>query len=151
MQQWVADNGLALHPTKTRLIDSQAESFTFLGYEFRGTTHVPRKQSVQKLKHALRVKTRRSSGKSLQCIVKSLNQTLRGWFGYFQHSTCTFVFDRIDGWLRGRLRSILRKRSGRRGRGRGADNQRWPNRFFANQGLFSLTAAHTLARQPSRR
>lgn len=151
VQQWVAANGLTLHPTKTRLVDSQVESFTFLGYEFQGTTHVPRKQSIQKLKHSLRTKTRRSSGDSLQCIVQNLNRTLRGWFGYFQHSTCPFVFDRLDGWLRGRLRSILRKRSGLRGRGRGADNQRWPNRFFADQGLFSLTAAHASARQSSRR
>lgn len=151
VQQWVADNGLTLHPKKTRLIDSQTESFTFLGYEFRGTAHVPRKESLEKLKHTLRAKTSRSSGKSLKCIVENLNRSLRGWFGYFQHSTCTFVFDRLDGWLRGRLRSILRKRSGRRGRGRGADNQRWPNRFFADHGLFSLTAAHASVRQPSRR
>ena len=31
------------------------------------------------------------------------------------------------------------------------DHQRWPNKFFATQGLFSLAAAHELLRQPSRR
>ncbi|MGO8879230.1 MAG: hypothetical protein ACLQMS_06920, partial [Desulfomonilaceae bacterium] len=44
-------------------------------------------------------------------------------------------------WIRMRLRSILRKRCGGRGRGRGADHQRWRNAFFAEQGLFSLVAA----------
>ena len=39
----------------------------------------------------------------------------------------------------------------RKGRGRGADHQRWPNAFFAEQGLFSLVAAHAQARQSSRR
>lgn len=151
VQQWVTDNGLTLHPTKTRVVDSQVESFTFLGYEFRGTHHWPREKSVQKLKETLRAKTPRSSGESLKCIVQNVNRTLRGWFNYFQHSSWRSLYDRLDGWLRGRLRSILRKRSGRRGRGRGRDHQRWPNRFFADFELFSLRAAHAFARQSSRR
>lgn len=151
VQQWVAENGLTLHPTKTRVVDSQVESFTFLGYEFRGVQHWPRAKSVRKLKDSLRVKTPRSSGESLKCIVQDVNRTLRGWFGYFQHGSSRYVYDRLDGWLRGRLRSILRKRSGRRGRGRGWDHHRWPNRFFANLELFSLAAARALACQSSRR
>lgn len=148
---WVADNGLTLHPDKTRVVDSPAESFTFLGYDFRGQKHWPRKKSLQKLKLTLRAKTSRSSGQSLKCIVQNVNQTLRGWFGYFQHSSYANVFRDLDSWLRGRLRGILRKRRGGRGRGRGTDHHRWPNRFFADLGLFSLTTAHALARQSSRR
>lgn len=151
VQSWVAENGLALHPTKTRVVDSQVESFTFLGYDFRGVRHWPREKSIQKLKDTLRAKTPRTSGESLSCVVQQVNRTLRGWFGYFQHSSSWYVYDRLDGWLRGRLRSILRKRSGRRGRGRGLDHHRWPNRLFADLGLFSLKAAHVLARQSSRR
>ena len=40
----------------------------------------------------------------------------------------------LDGWIRMRLRSILRKRQGKQGRGRGSDHHRWPNTFFANMG-----------------
>ena len=40
-----------------------------------------------------------------------------------------------DPWLRMRLRSILRKRRGGSGRGRGRDHRGWPNRCFAGQGL----------------
>ena len=47
----------------------------------------------------------------------------------------------IDGWIRMRLRSILRKRRGLKGRGRGIDHQRWPNRYFTNLGLFCLLDA----------
>ena len=75
-----------------------------------------------------------------------VNRTLRGWFVYFQHSTDRRLLYDIDGWLRVRLRSILRKRRGGRGRGRGADHQRWPNAFFAELGLFSLKTAHGLGR-----
>ena len=47
----------------------------------------------------------------------------------------------LDGWVRGRLRGILRKRAKLKGRGRGRDHQRWPNRYFAEVGLFSLENA----------
>jgi RNA-directed DNA polymerase len=151
VSQWVADNGLTLHPTKTKIVDSRTEGFEFLGYRFRGAKHWPRKKSTQKLKDSLRTKTRRTSGDSMQCIVKRANQTLKGWFTYFQHSSYRNVFRDLDGWLRMRLRSILRKRAGRKGRGRGADQQRWPNRYFAELGLFSLTTAHAQAVQSSRR
>ncbi|MDP1589155.1 MAG: hypothetical protein Q8M07_15500, partial [Prosthecobacter sp.] len=50
----------------------------------------------------------------------------------------------VDGWIRGRLRSILRKRVGLRGRGRGRDHQRWSNDYFASIGLFSLEEARKL-------
>jgi RNA-directed DNA polymerase len=46
-----------------------------------------------------------------------------------------------------RLRSILRKRAHLRGRGRGADHQRWPNAYFTAQGLFTMTQAHAAALQ----
>jgi len=42
------------------------------------------------------------------------------------------------------LRSILRKRAGRKGRGRGLDHHRWPNRYFTKLGLFNLKAAREL-------
>jgi RNA-directed DNA polymerase len=151
VQQWTAENGLTLHPTKTRIVDSRTTSFAFLGYEFRGTKHWPRKKSLQKLKDALRPLTRRTNGHSLPCTVTRVNTTLTGWFAYFQHSSFRNVFVELDGWLRMRLRSVLRKRTGRRGRGRGHDHHRWPNAFFAAQGLFSLAAAHQAACQSSRR
>jgi RNA-directed DNA polymerase len=149
--QWTTDNGLTLHPTKTRIVDSRTESFAFLGYEFRGLDHWPRKKSLQKLKDSVREKTRRTSGESLKCVIAKLNQSLRGWFAYFKDSTYANVFTDMDGYVRGRLRSILRRRIHLRGRSRGRDHQRWPNLYFANAGLFSLKTAHTLASQPSRR
>jgi RNA-directed DNA polymerase len=66
---------------------------------------------------------------------------LQGWFTYFRHCNRT-VFQDLDCWIRGRLRSILRKRSGRRGRARGKDHQQWLNCFFEEHKLFNLKAAH---------
>jgi RNA-directed DNA polymerase len=150
VQTWVSDNGLTLHPTKTKVVDARTDGFDFLGYHFRGARHWPREKSVTKLKETIRAKTKRTNGKSLSAIIGSLTPVLRGWFEYFQHHR-GWHFGALDGWIRGRLRSILRRRSKRRGRGRGLDHQRWPNAFFAKQGLFSLAEAHALARQSSRR
>jgi RNA-directed DNA polymerase len=146
VQSWVEENGLTLHPTKTKVVDARTEGFAFLGYEFRGRLRLPRKKSLDKVKDAIRAKTRRTNGHSLEMIIRRLNATLQGWFGYFRHCLRN-VFTDLDQWTRGRLRSILRKRAGRTGRGRGADHQRWPNAYFATEGLFSLQTAHRLLGQ----
>lgn len=144
---WTTEHGLTLHPTKTKIVNAREAGFAFLGYLFQGNDHVPREKSRQKLKDTLRQKTKRTSGDSLTFIVKDVNRTLRGWFAYFQHCRPTYLFGDLDRWLRMRLRSVLRKRLGLRGRGRGDDHHRWPNRFFAEQGLLSLKAAHAQAVQ----
>jgi len=151
VRQWCEAEGLQLHPSKTKIVNVQQEGFDFLGYHFVTTrrnrlTRWPRKKSMGKLKDTIRAKTKRANGRSLRSILADINQTLRGWFGYFKHSYHT-TFKSVDGWIRGRLRSILRKRSGRKGRGRGSDHQEWTNAFFAEQGYYSLEAARILASQ----
>jgi RNA-directed DNA polymerase len=150
VQHWTAEAGLTLHPTKTRIVDATEDGFDFLGYRFERGKRTPRAKSLAKFKETIRSQTKRTDGRSLQAIIVAINPTLRGWFEYFKHSRRT-VFDRLDSWIRMRLRSILRKRQGLKGRGRGTDHHRWPNAFFAEQGLFSLRAAHGLACQSSRR
>jgi RNA-directed DNA polymerase len=145
---WTEPAGLTLHPTKTRIVDAaQPGGFDFLGYHFERGYHWPRRKSEDKLKDSIRTKTRRANGHSLNDIIRSVNLSLKGWYAYFKHSHKT-TFEPLDGWIRMRLRSILRKRAGRRGRGRGQDNHRWPNAYFAARGLFSLAAARQAACQP---
>lgn len=147
LQEWVTEAGLQLHPEKTCIV-TQEEGFDFLGYHFKKGRRWPRKKSLKKLKDAIRVKTKRTNGLSLQQTIENVNKTLRGWFEYFKHSSKS-TFKALDSWVRMRLRSILRKRKGLKGRGRGQDHQRWPNAFFAERGLFSLVTAHKLACQSS--
>lgn len=139
---WITKNGLTLHPTKTKIVDARVEGFAFLGYLFQGNDRVPREKSLQKLKDTLRQKTKQTSGDSLTFIINDVNQTLRGWFAYFRHCRPPWIFERLDRWIRVRLRNILRKCSGRRGRSYGQDHHRWPNRFFGEHGLLNLQAAH---------
>lgn len=144
-RKWTEGRGLVLHPEKTRLVTHE-EGFEFLGYRFQNGKRYVRQKSLTKLRGTLRPKTKRTQGKSLQAVVADINPVLVGWFGYYKHAhKNTFVW--MDGWVRMRLRSILRKRHGRKGRGRGRDHQRYPNEYFAKMGLFSLERAHREACQ----
>ena len=148
LRGWTAAAGVRVHPQKTRVVDAtQPRGFDFLGYHFERGYRWPRTKSLRKVKDALRAKTRRTHGHSLAVIIDDVNRTLGGWFEYFKHSHPT-TFGPLDAWIRMRLRSVLRKRRGGRGRGRGSDHQRWPNRFFAEHELFSLTAARAAAVSP---
>ena len=150
VQEWTAQAGLTLHPEKTRVVDAEQDGFDFLGYHFQSEQRWPRKKSLDKLKASVRAKTKRANGHSLATIISDVNPTLRGWFEYFKHSH-RYTFSALDGWIRMRLRSILRKRLGLKGCGRGRDHQRWPNAYFAKAGLFSLVTAHRIACQSSKR
>lgn len=138
LRQWTTEAGLTLHPTKTRIVNASTEGFDFLGWHFRGGKKWPRKKSLQKLQDKLHPLTQRTNGRSLSEITAKVNPILRGWYGYFRNSHPTGLRG-PDGWLRRRLRALLRKREKRPGYGLSkADSRRWPNRWFAVQGLFSL-------------
>jgi len=138
LRRWAGEAGLTVHPTKTRIVNALSEGFDFLGWHFRGGKKWPRKKSLQKLQEKLRPLTRRTNGRSLGEIITRSNRILRGWHGYFRGSHPTGLSG-PDGWLRRRLRAMLRKREKRPGYGLSeADSRRWPNRWFAAQGLFSL-------------
>jgi RNA-directed DNA polymerase len=147
LREWVDGAGLTLHPDKTRTVDmGLAEShFDFLGYRFKRSRRgrlmrLVRPKSLRKLRESIKPRTRRNNGTSMEAIVADLNRTLPGWFGYFKHAKASELSG-IDGWIRMRLRSILRKRRGLEGRGRGIDHHRWPNRYFTKLGLFCLLEA----------
>jgi RNA-directed DNA polymerase len=150
VQQWTVSAGLTLHPTKTRLVDEREHGFDFLGYHFQAGKRWPRSKSRKKLRDTIRAKTKRTSGHSMTQIIADVNRTLRGWFEYFKHSYRP-TFRMEDGFIRRRLRSILRKRSCRKGsaKANGADQTRWTNAYFVALGLFSLQQAHAAVCQPS--
>jgi RNA-directed DNA polymerase len=149
VRAWVAAAGLELHPDKTHVGDCRiaGQGFDFLGYRFEAGQRWVRDKSLKALKDRIRSKTRRNEGQSLKQVIASLNPMLRGWFTYFKHAH-PYVFERLDSFIRRRLRALLRKQSNRPGFGRClADHQRWPNAFFAAAGLFTLTEARRTASQ----
>lgn len=148
IRAWVIENGLRLHPDKTHVGDCRqpGQGFDFLGYRFEAGQRRVRDKSLTRFKDSIREKTRRTRGDSLARIIADLNPRLRGWFGYFKHAHPD-TFPRLDGFIRRRLRALLRKQEKRPGFGRcRADQQRWTNAFFAQAGLFALHTAWLAAR-----
>jgi RNA-directed DNA polymerase len=151
VKELVQARGLSLHEDKTSLVNTQqpGTGFDFLGYHFENGTRWPRKKSLEKFKEAIRRKTGRSNGRSIAEIIAGINKTSKGWFEYFKHSHWK-TFKPLDGWIRRRLRSILRDYSKGKGISRGRDNVRWPNSYFQALGYFSLYDAHRALLQSSR-
>ncbi len=148
---WVNANGLTLHPDKTHVGNCllEGQGFEFLGYRFEAGKRMVRQKSLQGFKDKIREKTRRTRGDSMARIIADLTPTIRGWYGYFKHAGRR-VFPRLDGFIRRRLRAILRKQDKRPGLGRcHADHKRWPNAYFAGLGLFTMTEA-CMSASPSR-
>jgi RNA-directed DNA polymerase len=150
VRQWVEAAGLTLHPEKTRIVNTAAgESFEFLGWHFERGYKWPREKSQQKFKETIRKRTKRRSGQALPKIIAGLNRVIRGWGNYFQGGVRN-VPQKLEKWVRMRIRSILRRRAGRRGRGRGLDHHRYPNAWLTAQGLISLSAiTHGAAAGPA--
>jgi RNA-directed DNA polymerase len=150
VRAWCQGHGLSLHPDKTHIGDCRqyGQGFEFLGYRFERGQRWVRKKSLKAFKDKLRSKTGRSRGVSLAQLIAELNPLLKGWFGYFKHAHRA-EFGAIDGFVRRRLRAILRRHQRRTGRlGKSlADHKRWPNAFFAEHGLFTLKEARALASQ----
>ncbi len=149
--RWILEAELELHSEKTQIVDdTQVGGFDFLGYHFERGYRWPSRKSANKFRETIRSKTKRTNGHSMERIIWDVNRSTKGWFEYFKHSRKR-TFSYFDGWIRMRLRSILRKRQRRTGVGRGFDHLRWPNAYFAEFGLFSMATAHAEVCQSSRR
>jgi RNA-directed DNA polymerase len=94
-----------------------AEAFSAAGFGKR-----PKEESLRKFKDTIRAKACWNHRPSLNGTVEDSNRILRGWIGYFKLSHKD-TFPSLDGWLRMRLRSILRRRQKQRSRRRGRDHQ----------------------------
>jgi RNA-directed DNA polymerase len=149
VRAWVEANGLMLHPEKTHVGDCRmpGQGFEFLGYRFEAHCRHVRKKSLNKLKDTIRERTRRTRGDSLEVVIADLNRVLRGWFGYFKLASSRTFID-LDKLIRRRLRALLRKQEKRPAVGRNFEDQnRWPNAYFAEAGLFALYPAWQTARR----
>jgi RNA-directed DNA polymerase len=84
----------------------------FLGFSFTYGTEPKRRiapTALLRCKQKVRELTRRTRGISLQQMTKELASYLRGWKGYFGFSQTPSVLQRLEEWIRRRLRSTIWK------------------------------------------
>src|SRR6056297_3733590 len=124
---------LELHPEKT-VITNFGEGFVFLGFEFIAWRYKrPRKKSLEKFKDKVRKVTKRNQPWKVESIIKRLNAKIYGWANYFGHGNVQTLFQRLDEWIRMRLRSYIEKKKAIK-----HQNQRIPNAVLQQKGLKSL-------------
>ena len=82
----------------------------FLGYTV--TTHFsprlkPAPESLKRAKDRIRQITQAGWGRNIRKVIAEINEFTRGWIGYFRLATVKDTFDKLDQWIRRRLRKIL--------------------------------------------
>jgi len=140
--------GLLLNETKTKTVNAWEQGFDFLGFEIRmrrsprsgkSYPHVqPGKRAVKRIKAKLTKLTGRNlTPLPLPAVIQQVNQSLRGWSGYFDYRNSTKVFGNVRWHVEERLRTHLRKRHKVRIRNFGYT--RFPhNILYERHGLFKL-------------
>jgi group II intron reverse transcriptase/maturase len=102
--------GLALSAEKTK-ITTYGKGYDFLGFHLSSRSRRMRDKSVQKFKAKMREITERHRNLD-RTVIGKLNQVIRGTANYFAtgFSTCRWMFQKLDSWIRMRLRAMKLKR-----------------------------------------
>jgi RNA-directed DNA polymerase len=66
-------------------------------------------KAIERFKQRVRELTNRSSGKSLDQVVKELNMYLRGWWNYFRIAEARYILKALKTWILRRLRCFVWK------------------------------------------
>jgi len=125
--------GLKLSPEKTKTT-TYGKGYNFLGFHLSSRSRRMREKSVQKFKAKVREITELHRNLDQTTIVK-LNQVIRGTANYFatEFSTCRWTFQKLDSWVRMRVRAMKLKRKNYN------DNQKLRLGYFRRRlGLLSL-------------
>ena len=124
--------GLRLAPDKTR-VTTFKKGFDFLGFRLGSVGVKMRDKAVVRFKDKVREITRRRCNLDAQVIVR-LNRLVRGTANYFAAGFATVrdQFDRLDRWLRMRVRCMKFKRKSK------DDNHRLRKKHLRRMGLLSL-------------
>lgn len=82
----------------------------FLGYRIlQGGRLAIASRSLERVKARIRQITRRNRGVSLERIISELNSYLTGWVTYFRCAECKGHLQRLDEWIRRKLRCVRLK------------------------------------------
>ena len=98
---------LMVNEEKSKVVPSVDSEF--LGFTFRRRKICWTEKTIQKFKRRIRQLTKRNWGVSLEMRMASLNRYLRGWIGYFRLSEYYSNVEKVDEWIRRRLRACVWK------------------------------------------
>jgi group II intron reverse transcriptase/maturase len=110
VEEVMTELGLSLSPEKTK-IASYGKGYEFLGFRLSSKSRTMRLKSLEKFQTKIRELTRRHHNLDAR-VIEKLNQVIRGTANYFatNFSTCVKLFQKLDKWIRMRLRCMKFKR-----------------------------------------
>lgn len=110
VEEIMTDLGLSLSPEKTK-IASYGKGYEFLGFRLSSRSRTMRSKSLENFKTKVRELTRRCHNLDAR-VIERLNRVIRGTANYFatNFSTCIWLFQQLDKWIRMRLRCMKFKR-----------------------------------------
>ncbi len=82
----------------------------FLGYQITGGKIGVSGRARKKFKRRVYQLTKRNNPLSMNQIIRDLNEYVGGWVGYYRIQEFAGVFDRLDRYIRNRLRSMQLKK-----------------------------------------
>lgn len=118
LKKYLKIKGLELNEQKTKIVNSEEEGFTFVGFRFNW------RQSFRSGKRYPHVEASRESQKTLrenvgnilnhwtlhrkvEDVVEEINRKVRGWTEYFHYGNSSKVFGVTQWWLDNRMRRWL--------------------------------------------
>jgi group II intron reverse transcriptase/maturase len=102
---------LRLKVNQSKSAVDRATNRAFLGYAFgygrdgKVKCQVARR-ALEAMKQRVRRITRRNRGRSIAQVIEELGRYLIGWKAYFRKGGTRYSFDRLDRWIRRRLRAL---------------------------------------------
>ena len=99
---------LKINESKSRVC--KGYELNFLGHSILGKGGIGlSKQSEKRLKDKIREVTKRNRGVSLEEMLKELRPKLQGWLNYFRYAKMKSKMEKMDGWIRRRLKCFRLK------------------------------------------
>jgi len=117
---------LKLKVNKSKSAVARPRERKFLGFSFTSNREPRRRiapKALKRFKKRVRELTRRTRGVSIEKMVTQLSRYLKGWLGYFAICETPVVLERLESWIRRRLRCVVWKQW-KRGRTRFAELRR---------------------------
>ena len=103
---------LKVNPKKSKV--DRAKRAKFLGfsfYKYKGKMLIRvANRSLERFRDKLRRLTKRTRTGKLEEIIQEINTYIVGWIGYYRQANTPSVYEKLDGWIRRRLRQMIWKR-----------------------------------------
>jgi RNA-directed DNA polymerase len=143
---------LKLKVNKSKSAVARPRDRKFLGFSFTSNRKPRRRiapKALERLKKRVRELTRRTRGVSIEKMVGQLSRYLKGWLGYFAICETPVVLERLESWIRRRLRCVVWKQW-KRGRKRFAElRKRGVGRDRAARAAGSAHGPYRLSNSPA--